>query len=173
MFMNYGSHALAETASTAVTIQTDEVQRGLFYAFSFIPIFSCTVLYFKENTGVLKHGPLEDSPPNAFFVFGGAGGRIGRRAESEVWDVVCQSDKCRSLDPSTNGADSVATVFDLVPIERGFELHLTRKQMLDRGDGATNNLVGLRANAMYLSAEADGRITLNKSRCLMFEHFRR
>jgi FkbM family methyltransferase len=124
-----------------------------------------TVLYVDEVTRELRHGLLPDSPANVLFVVENALGRIVHRSGGRVYDTIYLSDRSKSSSALTESDDHSRelTMFERVPIQRGFSLNQTLM---------TNNLVGLRAGELYLSAEPDGRVTLNRPHCFMWEHFR-
>jgi hypothetical protein len=121
-----------------------------------------TVFYIDEATKELRHGPLAQCPANVFFVFDGSGGRLVFRSPTSSNGIVCFSDHSQSIIRSENDPfQPKPTAFELVPI-------LPHSAPDQRPD----NPVGLRANNLYLSAEADGRVTLNRANCLAWEHFR-
>jgi hypothetical protein len=123
-----------------------------------------TVFYVNESSGELRHGPLSESPANVFFVVEDSGGRIVHSSSVSCSGVICNSDYSKSIGYLRSDERSCApTVFERVPISSGFALDQTLM---------TNNLVGLKAGQHYLSAEPDGRVTLNRMHCYMWEHFR-
>ncbi len=119
-----------------------------------------TMFYVDEDTGDLRHGPLADSPANAFFVFENSGGRIIHRSDGRTYHTISLSDNSRSFcrHPLSDDSSQAPTLFERVP---------ARDRLT-----ATHNLVGLRAGELYLSAEPDGRVTLNRRHCLSWEQFR-
>jgi hypothetical protein len=115
-----------------------------------------TVLYVEPTTGELRHGPVDQSPANAFFVAdGNAGGalprgRLAHETNGSLNPIVCHSDVCllapeaQRLNRSTD-----ATSYDLIPLERG--------------------LLTLRSGGLFLSAIPDGRTILRAPVCSTWE----
>ena len=124
-----------------------------------------TVLYVDEVTGELRHGPLADSPKNVFFVIANSIGRIVHRSGDRVYDTVHFVDHSRSASVriASAGQAPEPTAFERVRIQKGYGP--------DRSF-STNNLTGLRARNLHLCAESDGRVTLSRPHCHVWEHFR-
>ena len=118
---------------------------------------SNSVLYVDVRSGELRHGPIEGSPANVHFVPGSGqsdrwrGWLIHDKGETREL-IVCQKARssCASDVPRSDGAVT-PTLLELVPLERG--------------------LVAFRAEALFLSAEPDGRITLSRPVCSTWECF--
>ena len=117
-----------------------------------------TVLYVDPASRELRHGPIDGSPENAFFLADprpeGSRPRgclalgFGESAQA----IACQPERSLALGESDEkGQAATATMLTVVDLERG--------------------LVGLEANGTFLSAEPDGRITLSKSWCSLWEFF--
>jgi hypothetical protein len=129
-----------------VTIQPDAPRAKLFTAFS-------SVLYVEAGSGQLRHGAVDASPPNAVFVADHAlfeesrTGWLMHDGGDGLQPIDCSAEGCWV----TPGASSVPTAFQLVPLDRG--------------------LVGLQSGGRYLCAEPDGRVTLSRSICSLWECF--
>jgi hypothetical protein len=124
-----------------------------------------TVLYVDEVSQELRHGPLSDSPANVFFEGADAFGRIVHRQANQVSAVLQPIDrgKSSSVLTATDDFQDESTKFERIPVMKGFSLDQTLM---------TNNLVGLKGGGLYLSAEPDGRVTLSRPHCYMWEYFR-
>lgn len=120
-----------------------------------------TVFYVDEASGEVRHGPLAGSPPNVLFHWRDGHGEIVYRPEAAA------EERAIVADPTTAGlrrADGEGAVtFESVAIAKGFGLHQTLM---------TNNLVGLKANGVFLCAQADSSVRLDRPHCHLWEHFR-
>jgi len=117
-----------------------------------------TVLYVDAGSGELKHGAIESSPENAVFVANPSSvpacrqGWLMRNTGEDCEPIVCRSDRCQSIsdvegDPGSAGA----TPLEVISLERG--------------------LIALRAGGLFLCAESNGRITLSRTVCSLWECF--
>jgi hypothetical protein len=124
-----------------------------------------TVFYVDEASGEVRHGPLSGSPRNVLFHWHDGCGEIVYRPEAGTVEAAV------IVDPATTGLrradgagkDQPPLTFERVPVAKGFGLDQTLM---------TNNLVGLRANGLFLCAQADGSVRLDRLHCRMWEHFR-
>ena len=117
-----------------------------------------TVLYVDPASRELRHGPIDGSPENAFFLAdprpegSRPRGRLALGFGESAQPIACQPERSLALGASDEkGQAATATMLTVVDLERG--------------------LVGLEANGTFLSAEPDGRITLSKSWCSLWEFF--
>jgi hypothetical protein len=123
-----------------------------------------TVFYVDKVTKELRHGSVSDAVDNVVFVSNDKVGRLVHRAGAYLYNIMYNVDSSRSLEDSVV-ADwaSRSTELEVVPIYSGF----APDQSL-----TTNNLVGLKSNNLYICAEPDGRVSLSRTQCLAWEHFR-
>jgi hypothetical protein len=117
-----------------------------------------TVLYVDPASGGLRHGAIEGSPKNAVLTSDpaitrpGRWGRIVHTASGGSEPIICQTEqslaavRANSIDGKAEG-----TLLELVPLERG--------------------LIALRAGGQFLCAEPNGKITLSRSVCSVWECF--
>ncbi|MBV8401586.1 MAG: hypothetical protein JOZ17_23115 [Acetobacteraceae bacterium] len=119
---------------------------------------SGNVVYVDAASGQLRHGAVDGSPANVVFVadqsrFDGARtGWLMHDSSDGPAPIGCSAEGCWSACATdTSGAFPAPTAFQLVPLERG--------------------LVGLEAGGRYLCAEPDGRLTLSRARCSLWECF--
>ncbi|TPJ13656.1 glycosyltransferase [Mesorhizobium sp. B2-7-3] len=117
-----------------------------------------TVIYVEPFTGELRHGPLESSPPNAFFERGdrpvgaSAHGRLIHAVDGSAEPISCYSGTCFSISQSQSESQAVdPTVFELIPLERG--------------------LLALKSAGLFLSAIPDGQMKLSALVCSTWELF--
>jgi len=117
-----------------------------------------TVLYVDPASGELRHGPIDGSPENAFFLpdprpeGSRPRGCLALGFGDTAQLIACRAERSRTLGESDEKDQAAAaTRLTVVELERG--------------------LVGLQANGAFLSAEPDGRITLSKSWCSLWEFF--
>jgi glycosyltransferase involved in cell wall biosynthesis/predicted O-methyltransferase YrrM len=119
-----------------------------------------TVLYVDAASGELRHGPVESSPANAWFVAKPAcasphhrGWLIPDPAGTGAGEpIACREDGSRSISRigASNGP-AIPTVLELIPLERG--------------------LVAFAAGGRFLSAIPGGRVSLPTLRCSTWELF--
>jgi len=115
-----------------------------------------TVLYVDPVSRELRHGPVDSSPANAFFVLDrnlmGAYpmGRLTYDAANGREPIRCEADRGYSP-PKTDGDGVKETVLELIALERG--------------------LIAFRSGDLFLSAVPDGRITLAAPACRTWELF--
>ncbi len=115
-----------------------------------------TVLYVDPVSRELRHGPVDSSPANAFFVLDrnlmGAypRGRLTYDAANGREPIRCEADRGYSP-PKTDGDGVKETVFELIALERG--------------------LIAFRSGDLFLSAVPDGLITLAAPACRTWELF--
>src|SRR5262249_2010925 len=115
-----------------------------------------TVLYVDETTAELRHGAINASPANVFFFPDDSYGRIVHISEGRVHDMMYFSDRTKSsLANSTSDNFSMSTV---------------RFRQVSAYE--YTGYIGLRAEEIYLCAEPDGRIVLNRPHCSTWEYFR-
>lgn len=119
-----------------------------------------TVLYVDESSGEMRHGSVADSPCNVVFVWREGYGEIVYRPEGEDQEVTITVDSATNALLAGNSKDTtrMPANFEKVPMTNGW--------------GATNNRVGLRSNGVFLCAQPDGSIRLNRPHCQLWEHFR-
>ena len=117
-----------------------------------------TVLYVDADTRELRHGPIDGSPENAFFLADPRGGGTRPRGwlaqgfgESARLIACLPERSVALLEGDDEGQAASATMLTVVELERG--------------------LVGLEANGTFLCAKPDGRISLSKSSCSLWEFF--
>ena len=134
-----------------VAIRSDAPRARLFTAFA-------SVLYVDAGSGELRHGAVDGSPANVVFTAGQSlfeGSQTGwlmHDAGGGLQPIGCAADGCWSTDGGANsGASPAPTPFQLVLLERG--------------------LVGLQSGGRYLCAEPDGRVTLSRAVCSLWECF--
>jgi glycosyltransferase involved in cell wall biosynthesis len=140
-----------EVRTGKVTAASDAPRARLFTTFG-------TVFYVEIASGQLRHGVIDSSPPNAVLVGDQGvleGSRIGwimHDTADSLQPIGGSADGCWSAaGAETSGASLAPTTFQLVPLERG--------------------LVGLQSGGRYLCAEPDGRITLSRTVCSLWECF--
>ena len=117
-----------------------------------------SVLYVDPGSLELRHGPIDTSPENVFFLADPdregtrPRGRLALGFGESARLIACLPDRSQLLpEGGENGQAASATMLTVVDLERG--------------------LVGLEANGTFLCAEPDGRITLSKSWCSLWEFF--
>jgi hypothetical protein len=117
-----------------------------------------TVLYVDAGSRELRHGPIDGTPENAFFLADPR--REGTRPRGwlalgfgeSARLIACLADRSLALpEGDDEGQSPSATMLTVVELERG--------------------LVGMEANGTFLCAEPDGRVTLSKSWCSLWEFF--
>jgi glycosyltransferase involved in cell wall biosynthesis len=112
-----------------------------------------TALYVDAALGELRHGAIESSPQNAFLVGDpGSGGKAGLACL--VYDnaglrqpIVCSSNASRPV----AGPSPAPASLKIVLLKHG--------------------MIGLRSGDRYLCAEGDGRVTLSRAWCSLWECF--
>ena len=117
-----------------------------------------TLVYVDAASGELRHGEAESSPTNAFFVADPSATGAYRHGLL-VYDtgvscdpIVCQADgSCCVSRVNGHGGRLSATLFELIPLERG--------------------LIAFNARALFLSATPDGRVKLLAPWCSTWELF--
>ena len=118
-----------------------------------------TVLYVDPASGELRHGPIDGSPENAFFLADARPegsrprGCLALGSGDSALLIASQAERSLTLGESDEKGQAAAAATTLTVVE------------LERG------LVGFQANGAFLSAEPDGRITLSKSWCSLWEFF--
>jgi glycosyltransferase involved in cell wall biosynthesis len=134
-----------------VTLRFDTPRAQLFTTFG-------TVLYVEAGSGQLRHSVIDGSPANAALTAdqslfeGSRTGWLMHDADDGLYPIGCTADGCWStFSKADSGASFSPTLFQLVPLERG--------------------LVGLQSGGRYLCAEPDGRVTLSRSVCSLWECF--
>jgi glycosyltransferase involved in cell wall biosynthesis len=117
-----------------------------------------TVLFVDEETGELRHGPIDSGPDNTLFVpetelvgrFG-RGAIVHRRADGTEMPVTCRSDRCVTIDRPESEDVAVGTKLEIVPLERG--------------------LIGLTAGGHFLCAMPNGTLHFQNTWCSSWECF--
>jgi len=112
-----------------------------------------SAIYLDTASGELRHGALDTSPANAVLVAEpGAplSGRIMHLSDGGYHPVACRMEGSRLLADAPSGDDG-GTLLELVVLERG--------------------LLGLRAGGHFLCGEPDGRLTLSRTACSLWECF--
>src|SRR5580704_16327401 len=112
-----------------------------------------TALYVDAALGELRHGAIESSPQNAFLVGDpGSSGKAGLACL--VYDnaglrqpIVCSSNASRPV----AGPSPAPASLKIVLLKHG--------------------MIGLRSGDLYLCAEPDGRVTLSRAWCSLWECF--
>src|SRR5580704_2285744 len=112
-----------------------------------------TALYVDAALGELRHGAIESSPQNAFLVGDpGSSGKAGLACL--VYDnaglrqpIVCSSNASRPV----AGPSPAPASLKIVLLKHG--------------------MIGLRSGDRYLCAEGDGRVTLSRAWCSLWECF--
>jgi hypothetical protein len=116
-----------------------------------------TVLFVDPASRELRHGPVDSSPPNAFFLRDrelsgpSAKGFLSYDTATAREPVLCGAGGSYSPPQGEGRGGADATLIELIPLERG--------------------LIALRAGDLFLSAVPDGRITLAVSTCSTWELF--
>lgn len=111
-----------------------------------------TVLYVDPASRELRHGAIEQSPENAFFVAGGANGRIVHETGNDLQQTICLPHRSHAMDgPAVGDGPEEPTFFEATRIRR--------------------NWFALRAAGRFLCAELDGRVTLSRELCRAWESF--
>jgi glycosyltransferase involved in cell wall biosynthesis len=137
-----------DIGSGEVTVHPDAPRTKLFTAFS-------TVLYVEAGPGPghLRHGAIDSSLANAVLVTdeglfeGSRTGWLMHVAGDALQPIGCSAEGCLSA-----FGDSLApTAFQLVPLGRG--------------------LMALQSGDRFLCAEPDGRVTLSRTVCSLWECF--
>jgi hypothetical protein len=117
-----------------------------------------TVLYLDVASGELRHGDVESSPANVFFMAERGATDTYRRGfllynsgtTSEL--IVCHADSSRAVSRTDGYAERISpTLLELVPLERG--------------------LIALTAHGLFLSASPDGCVRLSVPWCSTWELF--
>jgi hypothetical protein len=112
-----------------------------------------TALYVDPASGELRHGAIESSPQNAFLVGDPNSGGDPHLAwlvydDAELRQpIVCSPDGCSAA----AGAFTPLAALEMVPLKHG--------------------MIGLRSRDRYLCAEGDGRVTLSRAWCSLWECF--
>jgi glycosyltransferase involved in cell wall biosynthesis len=123
-----------------------------------------TVLYLESESGELRHGPIDSSPANTFFVaeVASSARRVGCLIHSlgeGSEPIVCRDDRCLTLSAATaDDAAATATMFEMLPLERGL--------IALKSDGPLPQ-----APVLFLNAEPDGRVKLSNPVCSTWECF--
>jgi hypothetical protein len=121
---------------------------------------SGTVLYIEKQSGQLRHGGLADSPTNTLALFvsdsspfeGCWVGWLMHDTISGLQPITCTADGCWSLGGTDTAVPSATpTVLQLIPLEQG--------------------VVGIQSGGRYLCAEPDGRVSLSRPKCSLWEFF--
>lgn len=111
-----------------------------------------TVLYVDPASGELRHGAIEQSPENAFFVSGDANGRIVHEAGNDLQPTICLPYRSHAIDgPAGGDGAEEPTFFETVRIRRDW--------------------FALKAAGRFLCAEPDGRVTLSRELYRAWESF--
>ena len=117
-----------------------------------------TVLYVDVASGEVRHGAIQSSPANAYFVADPSSAGPCRRGwllydAGEMRElVVCLADRCRSVSRAADPSGLAApTELELIPLERG--------------------LIAFQAGGSFLSAIPNGRISLSAPACSTSELF--
>jgi glycosyltransferase involved in cell wall biosynthesis len=114
-----------------------------------------TVLYVDADSGLLRHGPVESSPANAFFVADpgwGPAHRKGRLKADRLTPIACLPENCQAvLSKNKRGKAAAGTLLELVVLERG--------------------LIAFTADELFLTAEPGGAVSLSKPVCSAWECF--
>ena len=117
-----------------------------------------TVLYVDVASGFLRHGPVESSPVNAFFVVDPGWGQRQRNGllmhdkGDSLEPINCGADSCQTVS-GTEGGPCIAagTLLELVPLERG--------------------MIAFAAGGLFLMADPNGRVALAAEVCSTWECF--
>jgi glycosyltransferase involved in cell wall biosynthesis len=132
--------------SGKLVVRPDAPRARLFTAFS-------SVLYVDADSGQLRHGANDHSPANALLMaderlFEGAPiSWLMHDSGDGLQPIMCSAEGCWS----NSSVSLLPTTFEVVPLERG--------------------LVGLQSGGRYLCAEPDGRVTLSRAVCSLWECF--
>jgi len=117
-----------------------------------------TVLHVDVASGELRHGTIQTSPRNVVFIPAPTPaeaprrGSIAHQSGKSCEPIVCLTEHSWSVGSGRLGATTgMPTVFQIVQLERG--------------------LVGLRSGGLFLCAEPDGRVTLSRQVCSVWECF--
>ena len=112
-----------------------------------------TAVYVDAASGELRHGAIESTPQNAFLVGDPSSGG-GPALVWLVYDngglrqlIVCSPNGSRPDD----GASTAPAPLEMVPLKHG--------------------MIGLRSGDRYLCADGDGRVTLSRAWCSLWECF--
>jgi hypothetical protein len=111
-----------------------------------------TVLYVEPASGELRHGPRETSPADTVFITDPAAQDLG-------WIMVERKGR---LEPVACGPQASWIESRAETSASPIRLELRRLRL---------NLLCLTADGLYLSAEADGRVTLSRLACAKWEEF--
>jgi glycosyltransferase involved in cell wall biosynthesis len=112
-----------------------------------------TALYVDTASGELRHGATERSPHNAFLVSDPS----SDGAPHMAWLVYDNAELRQPIVCSPNGSKPAAgtstalSALEMVPLKHG--------------------MIGLRSGDRYLCAEGDGRVTLSRTWCSLWECF--
>jgi glycosyltransferase involved in cell wall biosynthesis len=112
-----------------------------------------TVIHVDPASSELRHGSTETSPANALLVAESSGrdpcrGWLAHETEEFREPIVCTANGSWS---APGGGSVAPTLLDLVQLRQG--------------------LIGLRSGNLYLCAEPDGRVTLSRAWCSLWESF--
>jgi predicted O-methyltransferase YrrM/glycosyltransferase involved in cell wall biosynthesis len=117
-----------------------------------------TVLYVDVASGELRHGAIESSPANAFFVADPGPslpyrpGWLRHESGDTREPIVCLADRSHFVPREAGANGTVApTMLELIPLERG--------------------LIAFQAGKLFLSAIPDGRVCLSAPACSTWELF--
>jgi hypothetical protein len=112
-----------------------------------------TVLYVDLTTGELRHGSPAVSSPNVKVLLQGPNAQIAHlMMAGTLKPIAFSADGSRSLAQAARTDEAATpTLFEVIQLDQG--------------------RVALKAQGFYLSAERDGRITLDRKKCLGWENF--
>jgi hypothetical protein len=123
-----------------------------------------TVVYVDEDSGALRHGPLDHSPENALLVVQDTTACFRHLAGTETFGLEADGGGfLGSLRSKPSTAPRRPATFNPV--------HFQGIHWPDTW-GWANNLIGLRLQDRFLSAEPGGALVANRSECHAWEQFR-
>ncbi len=110
-----------------------------------------TVLYVDPTSGELRHGGIDQSPRNAFFLSADSTGRIVHETAGDLRQTICLPHRSHAIGRAEGGEPQEPTFFEITRVRR--------------------NWFALKATGRFLCAEPDGRVTLSRELCQAWERF--
>ena len=117
-----------------------------------------TALYVDVASGQLRHGPIGESPANAYFIMDpDSSGTLPRgwlvqEAEGSLRPIVCKADRCDAVsDAALDSPPSPTVMLQLIKLERG--------------------LVSFESDGTFLTAQPDGTVVIANRWCSLWEFF--
>jgi hypothetical protein len=121
--------------------------------------FHRSIVYYDEAKGILRHGPPDQAPRNIKLH------KIGE----EYYMKFCKAPGEWLVDILGDGRVDLRDVSDT---SASFTLAPVEREEWPRGWRWANDVIGLESGGVFLGAEPDGNVTLNRNVCSYWEQFR-